>query len=102
MEIGKDCFIIAQVGIAGSTKVGNSCVIAGQSGVAGHLHITDHVTLGAKTGVIGNINTSGVYMGFPHKPHGDWGREQVMIKKLPDIAKRVKKIEKLVETIYKE
>ena len=102
VEIGKDCFIIAQVGIAGSTKVGNSCVIAGQSGVAGHLHITDHVTLGAKTGVIGNINTPGVYMGFPHKPHGDWGREQVMIKKLPDIAKRLKKIEKLVETIYKE
>lgn len=94
VEIGEDCFIIAQVGIAGSTQVGNGCVIAGQSGIAGHLKITDHVTLGAKSGVIGNIETPGVYMGFPHRPHGDWGREQVMIKRLPDMIKKIKKIEK--------
>lgn len=30
VEIGEDCFIIAQVGIAGSTKTGNHCILQGK------------------------------------------------------------------------
>ena len=47
VEIGEDCFIIAQVGIAGSTKIGDSCVLAGQTGITGHVNITDHVVSGS-------------------------------------------------------
>ena len=29
VQIGNDCFIIAQTGIAGSTTIGNHCILAG-------------------------------------------------------------------------
>ena len=96
VEVGEDCFIIAQVGIAGSTKIGNSCTLAGQTGITGHIHITDNVTLGGKTGVLGDIDKPGLYVGYPSRPHSVWGREQVMVTRLPDLMKRVKHLEKLL------
>ena len=53
VEVGEDCFLCAQVGVAGSTKIGNHCILAGQAGITGHIHIVDNVILGGKTGVIG-------------------------------------------------
>ena len=94
VEVGEDCFIIAQVGIAGSTKIGNSCILAGQVGITGHIKITDNVTLGGKTGVLGDIDKPGTYVGYPSRPHGAWGREQVMLARLPEMMKKIKKIEK--------
>lgn len=94
VEVGEDCFIIAQVGIAGSTKIGSHCILAGQAGITGHIEICDNVTLGGKTGVTGNITKPGVYVGYPVRPHIEWGRLEAMIGHLPDLFKRVKKLEK--------
>lgn len=97
VEIGTDCFIIAQTGIAGSTKVGNHCILAGQTGVTGHINICDNVVLGGKSGVVGDIKEPGTYVGYPARKHGEWGRMEVFMGKLPDLFKRVKKLEKLLE-----
>ena len=96
VEVGEDCFIIAQTGVAGSTKIGNKCVLAGQSGVVGHVKIADNVTVGAKSAVIGNISESGFYVGFPAKKHAKWGRIEATLNKLPDILKKVRKLDKTV------
>lgn len=97
VEVGEDCFIIAQVGIAGSTKIGSHCILAGQAGITGHIEICDNVTLGGKTGVTGNITKPGVYVGYPVRPHIEWGRLEAMIGHLPDLFKRVKKLEKEIQ-----
>ncbi|MBD3271979.1 MAG: UDP-3-O-(3-hydroxymyristoyl)glucosamine N-acyltransferase, partial [Elusimicrobia bacterium] len=55
VQIGKNCLIIAQVGISGSTIVGDSVTIAGQAGLIGHVTIGDGSIIGAQAGVIGNI-----------------------------------------------
>jgi UDP-3-O-[3-hydroxymyristoyl] glucosamine N-acyltransferase len=34
-QIGEDCMIVSQVGIAGSSKIGNHVTLAGQVGVVG-------------------------------------------------------------------
>lgn len=94
VQIGEDCFIISQVGIAGSTKIGNHCVLAGQTGVTGHVTIADHVTCGGKTGVIGNITEPGTYVGYPARPHRQWGRIEGALTHLPELIKRVKRLEK--------
>ncbi len=94
VEVGEDCFIIAQVGVAGSTKIGNRCILAGQVGITGHIKICDNVILGGKTGVTGNITKPGVYLGYPMRPHIEWERLEVLIGRLPDLFKRVKKLEK--------
>lgn len=101
VEVGEDCFIIAQTGIAGSTKIGNKCILAGQSGIVGHLKITDNVTIGAKSGVIGNISEPGFYTGFPAKKHSKWGRIEATLLHLPDMLKKVRKLEKKLAEIEK-
>lgn len=96
VEVGEDCFIIAQTGIAGSTKVGSHCILAGQTGVNGHIEIADHVTLGGKSGVVGSIKEAGVYMGYPARTHAQWGRTEVLISHLPELSKRIRRLEKLL------
>ena len=43
--VGRHCIIVAQSGIAGSTKVGEYATIAAQVGISGHLNIGSKSTL---------------------------------------------------------
>ena len=61
VEIGEDCFLIAQTGIAGSTKAGNHVIFAGQTGCTGHITIGDNAVFAGKTGITGNIKGNQVY-----------------------------------------
>lgn len=38
--------------------------------------------------MVGNIETPGTYVGYPARPHGEWGREQIMVTRLPELMKR--------------
>lgn len=92
--LGENSFIISQVGIAGSTEVGNNCTIAGQTGIAGHIKIGDNVTLGAQSGVSGNVKSNQLLSGNPPMDIKDHLRIKANLKKLPELVKTVKKIEK--------
>ena len=45
VNVGERCILVAQSGIAGSTRLGNDVVLAGQVGMVGHISVTDNVTL---------------------------------------------------------
>lgn len=94
VEIGEDCFLIAQVGIAGSTKCGNHVIFAGQTGCTGHITIGDNVTFAGKTGITGNVPSNGLYAGFPMRPHKEWLKLAAYESRLPDMVKQVKTLEK--------
>lgn len=68
--IGEDSVIVAQAGIAGSTRIGHNAIIAGQAGISGHLTIGNHVTVGPMTGVGKSIDDGQmVFLGFSvHAP----------------------------------
>ncbi len=55
VTIGEHCFLIAQVGIAGSCILGNHVVLAGQVGLADHVRIGDRALVSAQSGVIKDI-----------------------------------------------
>ena len=95
--IDENCFIISQVGIAGSTEIGKNCTLAGQVGVAGHLKIGDNVTLGAQSGVSGNIPSNQVLSGNPPVGVKEHLKIKASMKKLPGLIKTVKKIEKKLD-----
>lgn len=99
VEIGEDCFIVAQVGIAGSTKCGNHCIFAGQVGCAGHLTIGDNVTFAARTGIMGHVPSNGQYAGFPMKPHREWLKQEAYLAKVPDMVKAVKALQKEIKEL---
>ena len=48
LKLVKNCFLIAQVGIAGSTKCGNNVIFAGQTGCTGHITIGDNAKFAGK------------------------------------------------------
>ena len=82
VQIQKGSIVVAQVGIAGSTKIGSYCALGGQVGVAGHIKITDQVQISGQGGVIQDINTPGIYGGTPAVPISDWHRQSIMLKKM--------------------
>ncbi|MBI5341963.1 MAG: UDP-3-O-(3-hydroxymyristoyl)glucosamine N-acyltransferase [Deltaproteobacteria bacterium] len=93
--IGSDTAIAAQAGISGSVKIGNRVMIGGQAGIAGHLEVEDGIMLGAKTGVAGTLKSSEarVWSGTPAIPHPLWLRLSALLPSLPELFRRVKKLE---------
>ena len=68
VEIGENCLICGQVGIAGSTRIGSRVVLAGQVGVADHLTIGDDVVVAARSAVATSLPSRMVAMGAPALP----------------------------------
>ncbi|MEW6720827.1 MAG: UDP-3-O-(3-hydroxymyristoyl)glucosamine N-acyltransferase [Thermodesulfobacteriota bacterium] len=93
--IGKNTVIAAQTGISGSCKVGDRVMIGGQAGLAGHLEVGDGVMLGAKTGVATSISAkeSAAWSGIPVMPHKTWLRMVMLLPSLPELFRRVKRLE---------
>ena len=94
VEIGEGCLLIAQVGIAGSSKLGNYVVLAGQAGIAGHLKIGNQVTITAQAGVMHDIPDGEKWLGIPAQPDKQAKRQIIAFQHLPDLLKRVAKLEK--------
>jgi len=97
--IGEHCFLVAQTGIAGSTKVGNHATFAGQSGSVGHLTIGDNCVFAAKSGITNDVPAGSFYSGFPARPHKDWLRTKASANKMPDLIKKVRDLEKRLAAI---
>lgn len=92
--VGEFCLIIAQTGIAGSTKLGNYVTVAGQVGLAGHLRIGNHVTIAAQSGVMDDVPDGGKWFGSPAQPDRKMKRQLIAMQKLPDLIHRVASLEK--------
>lgn len=93
-EIGENTVMASQVGVAGSTKIGARCMVAGQVGFAGHIHVGDDTQIGAQSGIPNNVEPGRRIMGYPAIDAREWARQAVYIKKLPELYKRVDKLEK--------
>lgn len=63
--VGAHNIIVAQTGIAGSTKTGKYVVMGGQVAVAGHLTIADKIMIAGKSGISKSLTESGKYGGIP-------------------------------------
>ncbi len=95
-QIGEDCMIVSQVGIAGSSKIGNHVTLAGQVGVVGHVSIGDNVIVGAQSGVPSNLEKNNYYSGSPAMPHKDWLRVVGTLPRLPEMRKKMSQMEKKI------
>lgn len=92
--IGKHCFIVAFVGVAGSTHIGDYAVIGGQVGLAGHLNIGNHVMIGAQTGVSHDLADNSFVRDTPALPYMLAHRIEALKRRLPELFKRVDNLEK--------
>ncbi|HUP48923.1 MAG TPA: UDP-3-O-(3-hydroxymyristoyl)glucosamine N-acyltransferase [Thermoanaerobaculia bacterium] len=95
VRVGRHCLLVSQVGIAGSTELGDSVVVAGQSGFGGHLKIGNGVQVAAKSAVLEDV-TGGKVMGSPAVPFREFGRREVLLRRLPELLRRIEELEKKV------
>ena len=94
VRVGRDCFVAAQTGIAGSTTAGNNVILAGQTGIAGHLTIGDGAIITAQTGVMGDVPPRTTLFGSPGRPHREAFKLQALYGRLPELAERIRELEK--------
>ncbi|MCW9049880.1 MAG: UDP-3-O-(3-hydroxymyristoyl)glucosamine N-acyltransferase [Deltaproteobacteria bacterium] len=99
VEVGEDCIIVAQGGIAGSSKVGKHCTFGGQMAIAGHLTVGDNVMIGARGGATGNVESNQILSGLPLMPHKQWLRATMSFTKLPEMRKEMKQLQKRLEDL---
>ena len=98
VDIGENTVIAAQTGISGSTKIGKQVMIGGQTGVVGHIQIADGCKINGQSGVTKSINQPGMAVnGTPAQEFTTSLRTQAMVRKLPELEKRIKAIEEMLK-----
>lgn len=94
-RIGEHTAMAAQVGIAGSTVIGARVLFAGHSGTVGHMSVCDDAFITGKTMVTKDVTTPGTYSGaFAAEPARDWAKNVARIRRLDELSKRVRRLEK--------
>ncbi|MDZ7292370.1 MAG: UDP-3-O-(3-hydroxymyristoyl)glucosamine N-acyltransferase, partial [candidate division KSB1 bacterium] len=76
--------------------------IAGQVGFVGHIEIADDTTFGAQCGVTKSIPPGMTVSGYPAREHMQWRREEAALRRLPELLKRVRALEKALAKIAPE
>jgi len=97
--IGENSAMAACSVIAGSTEIGKNCTIAGLVGINGHIKITDNCVFTGMAMVTKDVSTAGVYSsGMPVAPNKEWNKTNARVRRLDSLSKRVKELEKQLES----
>ncbi|MDA7426903.1 UDP-3-O-(3-hydroxymyristoyl)glucosamine N-acyltransferase [Primorskyibacter aestuariivivens] len=96
VQIGEDCLICGQVGMAGSAKVGNNCVFAGQCGVSDNIFVGDNVIAGGATKIMSNVPKGRVLLGYPATKMENQMESYKALRRLPRLFKEVAALKKAV------
>lgn len=96
-RVGPEALIAAQTGLAGSTTVGARAQLGGQVGSAGHLTIGEEARVAAQSGVASDVAPGTTIGGYPAMEVGLWRRVSAAVRKLPELLRRVKRLEKALD-----
>jgi len=103
VEVGHHTVVAAQSGVSGSTKIGNNVMIGGQAGIVGHLVIADGTKINAQSGVSKSIKTPNTAVtGSPAYDYTSALRSQALTRNLPELEKRVKDLEQIIQQLLAE
>jgi UDP-3-O-[3-hydroxymyristoyl] glucosamine N-acyltransferase len=99
--IGEDALVCAQVGMAGSSRVGDRVILTGQVGIGGHITVGDDAILYPQSGVPNDVAAGEVLVGTPAFEVSAFWRAIAVFKKLGDLPKRIRALEKRLDEIEK-
>ena len=106
VQIGHNCRIGAHsviagcVGIAGSAVLGQHCRIGGAAMILGHLEIADGVTVSPGSMITRSLTKRDTYTALmPFQSHDDWLKTAAGIRRLGELADRVKQLEKQLSAL---
>lgn len=103
VSVGSGTVLASQVGIAGSSSIGNYCMAGGQAGIRDHVKVGNGVILATRVGVYRDVPDGAVMAGsVPAMPHKLFLRVQTLIKKLPELLERIRRLERLLSIDTKD
>ncbi len=92
-EVDDGTTLCAGVGIAGSTRIGKNVFFAGLSATSGNLRVADGTAVLGMSGVMKDTEPGDQLVGVPVLPRRLFFRILAASKRLPDLLKRVDRIE---------
>ncbi|MDM7921250.1 MAG: UDP-3-O-(3-hydroxymyristoyl)glucosamine N-acyltransferase [Pyrinomonadaceae bacterium] len=92
--VDEDALICSQTGLAGSSVIGKRVILAGQVGIAGHLKVGDDAVITAKSATSHDVEPGKVISGIPGFDNKEWLRSTAAYRRLGDLAKAIRSIEK--------
>ncbi|WP_218082389.1 UDP-3-O-(3-hydroxymyristoyl)glucosamine N-acyltransferase [Anthocerotibacter panamensis] len=103
-QVGQDCLMVSQSGIAGSTQIGDRTIIAAQAGVAstGHLEIGSDSVIYGRAGVHRSFPQGSKISGFPAQDHRKELRQQVSLTHVPDLLREVRTLTQRLQQLEAE
>jgi UDP-3-O-[3-hydroxymyristoyl] glucosamine N-acyltransferase len=93
-QIGENSLICAQAGLAGSSMIGSNVILAGQTGIAGHCSVGDGAILTAQSAVSHDVAPGKMISGSPGFDNRVWLRAVTIFQRLPELLKRIDRLEK--------
>ena len=84
VQTGRNCVIVAQTGISGSTRLGDFVMTGGQAGLAGHLSIGAGAKIAAQSGIMRDVQAGAELMGSPAVPIKQFMRQVAIMSKMSD------------------
>ena len=82
VQVGRGCVLVAQMGIAGSTRLGDYVMVGGQCAIIGHLTIGSGARIAGQSGVTRNVAPGETMMGTPAVPIRDHHRQVMLLRRL--------------------
>ena len=98
VQIGHNCklgnmvIIAGCVGVAGSSTIGDGTLIGGKSMIKDHVRIGRGCQIAGGSAVINDMPDGEAWAGYPAGPIKTKFREEMALRKLPDMMKKVSKV----------
>jgi UDP-3-O-[3-hydroxymyristoyl] glucosamine N-acyltransferase len=89
VEVGTDCLLCGQVGLAGSVVIGDGAVLGGRVAVSDHIKIGARAVVAAAACVGTNIPPGAVYAGYPAVPHAEAMENLKLMRRLRRLVARL-------------
>lgn len=93
-QIGANCALAAQVGLAGGVKVGSRVILAGQVGIANQAKIGNGAIASAKAGIHSDVEPGAIVSGSPAIPHKLYIKAAAIYNRLPEIYQTLKQLQR--------
>lgn len=100
--VEEDALVCSQTGLAGSSVIGKRVILAGQVGIAGHLRVGDDAVITAKSATSHDVENGKIISGIPAFDNRDWLRSIAAFRRLGEIARTVRDLEKRLTKTEKD
>lgn len=93
VQVGDLTGIVAQSGVAGSTRIGSGVMLWAQSGISGHLTIHDRAQVGPQAGVSKDVPAGDFVIGTPAVGKREFMQARLLNKTVDRLRRRVEDLE---------